>query len=85
MNIAVAFLLTFLIVCAASVALVKDPLKAVLIQMGFSTVMALIWLILESPDLAVTEAAVGAGVTGILFFLTMRRIGLIGGKEGKKK
>ena len=79
MNIAVAFLLTFLIVCAASVALVKDPLKAVLIQMGFSTVMAVIWLILESPDLAVTEAAVGAGVTGILFFLTMRRIGLIGG------
>ena len=47
MNIAVAFLLTFLIVCAASVALVKDPLKAVLIQMGFSTVMAVIWLILE--------------------------------------
>ena len=85
MNIAVAFLLTFLIVCAASVALVKDPLTAVLIQMGFSTVMAVIWLILESPDLAVTEAAVGAGVTGILFFLMLRRIGLIGGKEGKKK
>ena len=85
MNIAVVFLLTFLIVCAASVALVKDTLKAVLIQMGFSTVMAVIWLILESPDLAVTEAAVGAGVTGILFFLMLRRIGLIGGKEGKKK
>ena len=85
MNIAIAFLLTFLIVCAASVALVKDPLTAVLIQMGFSTVMAVIWLILESPDLAVTEAAVGAGVTGILFFLMLRRIGLIGGKEGKKK
>ncbi len=85
MNLRVAFLLTFLIICAASVALTKDSLKAVLIQMGFSTVMAVIWLILESPDLAITEAAVGAGVTGILFFLTLHRIGLIGGKEGKKK
>ncbi|MBQ8075075.1 MAG: DUF4040 domain-containing protein [Oscillospiraceae bacterium] len=85
MNLAVVFLLTFLIVCAASVALTKDPLKAILIQMGFSTIMAAIWLILESPDLAITEAAVGAGVTGILFFVTLRRIGLIGGKAGKKK
>ena len=85
MNITVFFLLSFLIICAVSVALTKDPLKAVLIQMGFSTVMAAIWLILESPDLAITEAAVGAGVTGILFFVTLRRIGLIGGKAGKKK
>ncbi|MEI3103618.1 MAG: hydrogenase subunit MbhD domain-containing protein [Oscillospiraceae bacterium] len=29
------------------------------------------------PDLAITEAAVGAGITGILFFLTLRRINLI--------
>ena len=84
MNIAVAFLLTFLIICAASVALTKDPLKAVLIQMGFSTVMAVIWLILESPDLAVTEAAVGTGVTGVLFFSAFRRIGIIGPRREKK-
>lgn len=85
MNISVFFLLTFLIACAIAVALTRDPFKAVLIQMGFSTVMSVIWLLLESPDLAVTEAAVGAGVTGILFFITLWRIGLIGGKEGKKK
>jgi uncharacterized MnhB-related membrane protein len=85
MNISVFFLLTLLIVCAIAVALTRDPFKAVLIQMGFSTVMSVIWLLLESPDLAVTEAAVGAGVTGILFFITLWRIGLIGGKEGKKK
>ena len=32
-----------------------------------------------------TFLIVGAGVTGILFFITLWRIGLIGGKEGKKK
>jgi len=29
---------------------------------------------LESPDLAITEAAVGAGVTSILFFITLKKI-----------
>lgn len=85
MSIAVYFLLGFLIVCAVSVALTKDLLAAVLIQMGYSTIMSVIWLMLESPDLAITEAAVGAGVTGVLFFATLKRIGVIGGKAGGKK
>ncbi len=85
MSLAAYFLLGFLVVCAAAVALTKDIFTAVLIQMGYSTVMAVIWLILESPDLAITEAAVGAGVTGVLFFVTLRRIGIIGGRGGGKK
>ena len=36
--------------------------------------MAILWLLLQSPDLAITEAAVGAGVTSILFFVALKRI-----------
>ena len=32
-------------------------------------------MLLQAPDLAITEAAVGAGVTGVLFYLTLRRVG----------
>ena len=85
MDIAKYFLLGFLVVCALSVALTKNVFHAVLIQLGYSAVMSVIWLMLESPDLAITEAAVGAGVTGVLFFVTLRRVGLIGGKEEKKQ
>ncbi len=85
MTTAIYFLMGFLVVCAVAVSLTRDPLAAVLIQLGFSTVMAVIWLMLESPDLAVTEAAVGAGVTGLLFFSAFRRIGIIGKKAGKKE
>lgn len=85
MNGFVYILLLFLVVCAAAVALTKDLLSAVLIQTCFSTVMALVWLLLESPDLAITEAAVGAGVTGVLFFVTLRRLGVIGEKGGERK
>ena len=85
MTVAVYILLGFLVICALAVSITKDPLAAVLIQLGFSTVMAVIWLILESPDLAVTEAAVGTGVTGVLFFSAFRRIGILRPREKKKQ
>ena len=85
MTVVIYLLLGFLVACALAVALTKDLLSCVLIQMGFSTVMAVVWLILESPDLAVTEAAVGAGVTGVLVFSALRRIGVIGRKAGERK
>ena len=42
--------------------------------MAYSTIMSIIWALLEAPDLAITEAAVGAGVTSILFFVTLKKI-----------
>ena len=53
---------------------VQILLISVVIYMAFSLIMAIIWLILESPDVAITEAAVGAGVTSILFFVTLKKI-----------
>ena len=35
------------------------------------------WLLLRAPDLAITEAAVGAGITSVLFFIALRRLGLL--------
>lgn len=67
-------LLLFLLVCAIAVSFSKNLLISVVIYMAFSLIMAIIWLILESPDLAITEAAVGAGVTSILFFVTLKKI-----------
>lgn len=67
-------LLVFLLVCAIAVSFSKNLLISVVIYMAFSLIMAIIWLILESPDLAIAEAAVGAGVTSILFFVTLKKI-----------
>ena len=49
--------------------------------MSYSLGMSIIWIILESPDLAITEAAVGAGVTSILFFATLKKIHAIKGED----
>ena len=67
-------LLICLIVCAVSVAFTKDLLTSIVIFMSYSLIMCIIWILLQSPDLAITEAAVGAGVTSILFFISLKKI-----------
>lgn len=67
-------LLLCLIVCAVATAFAKDLLTSVVIFMSYSMIMCIIWVLLQSPDLAITEAAVGAGVTSILFFVTLKKI-----------
>ena len=69
-----AMLLLLLIICAIAVNINQNLLQAVIIFMSYSSVMCLLWILMESPDLAITEAAVGAGVSGLLFLQTLRKI-----------
>ncbi|MBQ8149494.1 MAG: DUF4040 domain-containing protein [Clostridia bacterium] len=81
MNVFILMILGLLVVCAVSTALTKSLLASVVIYMAYSVLMCIIWMVLESPDLAVTEAAVGAGVTSLLFFITLKKIHAIRGDE----
>ena len=74
MQVFMKILLGFLLVCAISVSMSKKLLNSILIIMSYSLIMSIIWILLESPDLAITEAAVGAGVTSVLFFVTLKKI-----------
>ena len=74
MTVFTDILLLFLVVCSIAVSLSKKLMNAILIFMSYSLVMSIIWILLESPDLAITEAAVGAGITSVLFFVTLKKI-----------
>ena len=50
-------LLGFLVVCAISVSLSKNLLNSILIYMSYSLVASVIWILLESPDLAITAVS----------------------------
>ena len=76
-------LVVFLIISAIGVSVTKNLFMAVIVFMGYSSIMAFVWLFLEAPDLAITEAAVGAGVDTVLFFLTLKKVhALKGTREG---
>ena len=67
-------LIVLLIGCAIAVNLTPSLLQAVIIFMSYSSVMCLLWILMESPDLAITEAAVGTAITSLLYFLTLKKI-----------
>ena len=66
-------MLTLLIATAITVARARDLLAAVVIFSMYSLTMTLVWQHRGAPDVAMTEAAVGAGVTTVLFLITIAR------------
>ncbi len=86
MNLLLTLLLALLLVNAVFVVCTRSLLAACIIFMAQSLVIVLLWILLQSPDLAVTEAAVGCGVSSLLFFLALRRIHAIDrGKEADRR
>lgn len=81
MSVFEGILLAFLIVCAIAVCMTQNLLISLIIFMSYSLVMSVLWIVLQSPDLAITEAAVGAGVTSILFFVTLKKVGAMKEEE----
>lgn len=66
-------LVIFLIVCALAVERTNDLLSAIIIYASYSLIMAILYLFLMAPDIALTEAAIGAGVTTILLIGVISR------------
>ena len=78
-------LLVFIVLCALAVCVTRSLLSSIIIFMSQSLAMSVIWILLESPDLAITEAAVGAGVTSLLFFVTLKKIHALEGENDHGK
>ncbi len=84
MKVVECLLLLILLITGIAAPLQKQPLIVVISFTTFGLAMSVIWMILQAPDLAITEAAVGTGVSGVLFFLTLRRIRQMQGTEDDK-
>lgn len=67
-------ILLCLLILALALGVLGDanPFRGVIIFIVFGLVMALSWTRLHAPDLALAEAALGAGVIGVLFLVALR-------------
>lgn len=71
----VSGLLCLVMVLAAGLAVQRRELPTVILAAGLvSLVMSVEFLILASPDVAMTEAAIGSGLTTFLFFFVLSRM-----------
>lgn len=59
---------------ATQVAVGQHLFRAVVFYVAFGLAMAVIWARLGAPDLALADAAIGAGLTGALMMVAFRRL-----------
>ena len=85
MTLIEAVLLIFLIGSALATCVTRRLLASVIIFASYSAVMSVVWILLASPDIALTEAAVGVGITGVLFFVVLKRIQSIKQEDSEKE
>ena len=65
-------LLTVLATCIIAVVL-KDLLYAVIILAGASMALAVVFYMLQAPDIAITEAVINAGIATVLYVVAISR------------
>ncbi len=51
-----------------------DLFRAVVLFIALGLLLSMAWVRLEAPDIALAEAAIGAGVTGALLLITLERL-----------
>ena len=68
-----ASLFVFVVLTAIVTALARDVLAAVIVFGAYSLGMAALYTFYRAPDVAMTEAAISAGVTTILLLLTLAK------------
>jgi uncharacterized MnhB-related membrane protein len=61
---------------ALAVLMLRNLLAAVAAASVVSLGVAVMFVMLRAPDVAMTEAAVGAGLSGLILALALRRLGL---------
>ena len=85
MNVLMVLLLLLIISCAICVAFTKNLVVAAVVFMTQSLLLSLVWILLESPDLGITEAAVGAGIDSLLLFVALKKIHAIHREHGSRE
>lgn len=66
-------ILVFLTVTALAAVFLEDLFASVIVYSAYSFCMCLTYLILRSSEIAMTEAAIGAGLTTMLFVAALAK------------
>jgi len=71
-----ALLVLVMLSSAVAVLLLKNHVAAVAAASVVSLGLSAVFVLLKAPDVAMTEAAVGAGLSSLILALSLRRLGL---------
>ena len=82
-NIVNAIIIIGLIISAVSIFILDDVLQCIIATSVLGTFLALEFLLLKAPDVAIAEGAVGEILTPVIFIITLNKVKRNKNKEEK--
>jgi len=69
----VFFLILLMLIAAIAASIFRDLISAVIATALVSLIAAILFYLLQAPDVAMAEAAIGAALTTAIFIIAIRR------------
>ncbi len=73
MSVIEAVLILTMLVAAVATSISRDLISAVVLCAAVSLLASLLFYLLDAPDVAMAEAAIGAGLTTAMFVVAVRK------------
>ncbi len=73
MEMILAVVLLFLVVCAFFAIIAQTVLDAIIYMSVFSALLAVVFVIMQAPDVAMVEAVIGAGLVTALYVVALNK------------
>jgi energy-converting hydrogenase B subunit D len=70
---------------ATTAVLVRDPVRQALVLAVLGVVLAVLFTVLQAPDVALSQLAVGSALTPLLLLLAVRKVRRRARKEGRHR
>lgn len=71
-----SFIIGVILIVGAIIAIETKNLLTSVIMLSLVSLLSVVsFILMKAPDVAITEASVGAGLTTAIFLLTLKRIG----------
>ncbi|MGW5473836.1 Na(+)/H(+) antiporter subunit B [Streptomyces chartreusis] len=67
--------------CATVAVLVRDPARQALVLAALGVALAVLFTVLQAPDVALSQLAVGGALTPLLLLLSVRKVKRRKGRE----
>ncbi|MEE4546897.1 DUF4040 domain-containing protein [Streptomyces sp. V4-01] len=69
-----AVALAFVVVCATVAVLCREPVRQALVLAAMGLGLSVLFAVLQAPDVALSQLAVGTALTPLLILLTVRKV-----------
>jgi energy-converting hydrogenase B subunit D len=73
-DVLIVFTLLLVATAATAAVLVRDPARQALVLSPLGLTLALLFTVLQAPDVALSQLAVGSALTPLLLLLSVRKV-----------